>query len=162
MNIHKSCKNTFISLRYAYILSAFVLQVLANQAFAKDAFNDYEDVLNHVAQASDEELDQLRGGFLLPNGINVNFNYESVVSLNGVVKMVSAFQLPDNVALLQNGLDNQAQQLNLPALGTVIQNNLDNQFIQTLNTVNIELSNLKNMSVNHGGAMFNALIMPNL
>lgn len=154
--------STVRSIYVVTIICMMTLLLLLNKAFAMDETPDYDDSLDLAPQASDAELDQLRGGFALPNGMNVDFSFDRVVSLNGVVTLSSTFQFPNDISVLQNGLHNQVQQLNFPMMGSVIQNSLDNQFIQAVNTINIELTNLHNIAVNHDGAMFNNLILPNL
>lgn len=113
------------------------------------------------SRASDSELEQLRGGFALANGVNVNFSLDRVTYLNGVLVASTFFQLPDNVSLFQNGALNQAPDLAGSALSSVIQNNVDNQIIRNMTDINIAVSNLKNMDLNSGGMVFNNLILPN-
>lgn len=113
-------------------------------------------------RASDDELDKLRGGFVLPNGIIIDFSLERITSLNGSVVSSSFFQLPENAALLQNGSLNQSPALAGAGLGSVIQNNVDNQIIRSVTAINIAVSNLKNSALNSGGMAFNNLIQPNI
>ncbi len=97
--------------------------------------------------ASNAELDSLRGGFTLPNGMVINFSLEKVIYRNGVEIFTSFFELPKNVQLIQNGNLNVAKDLSNSILNSAIQNNLDNQVIRTVNTINIDISNLKNISL---------------
>jgi hypothetical protein len=113
------------------------------------------------SRASDSELDQLRGGFALANGVNVDFSLDRVTYLNGAVVASTFFQLPGNASLFQNGALNQAPDMTGSALGSVIQNNVDNQIIRNVTDINIEVSNLKNMDLNSRGMVFNNLILPN-
>ena len=96
--------------------------------------------------ASNAELDSLRGGFTLPNGMVINFSLEKVIYRNGVEIFTSFFELPKNIQLIQNGNLNVAKDLSNSILNSAIQNNLDNQVIRTVNTINIDISNLKNIS----------------
>lgn len=114
------------------------------------------------SRASDSELDQLRGGFTLANGVNVDFSLDRVTYLNDALVASTSFQLPGNAALFQNGGLNQAPVMTGPALGSVIQNNLDNQVIKNVTDINIAVSNLKNMDLNSRGMVFNNLILPNV
>jgi len=114
------------------------------------------------SRASDSELDQLRGGFTLANGVNVDFSLDRVTYLNGTVVASTFFQLPDNISLFQNGALNQAPDLAGSALSSVIQNNVDNQIIRNMTDINIAVSNLKNMDLNSRGMVFNNLILPNV
>ncbi|MGZ5012018.1 MAG: hypothetical protein ACXV74_13765 [Methylobacter sp.] len=113
------------------------------------------------SRASDSELDQLRGGFALANGVNVDFSLDRVTYLNGALVASTFFQLPGNASLFQNGALNQAPGMTGPALGSVIQNNVDNQVIRNVTDINIAVSNLKNMDLNNRGMVFNNLILPN-
>jgi hypothetical protein len=56
-----------------------------------------------------------------------------------------------NMSVVQNGLQNVAPALQGSTLGSVVQNNLDNQTISNLNTINIELSNVKNLDTYYKG-----------
>lgn len=138
--------------------SCFACQALADEV--SDIADRRFD--NNWARASDSELDQLRGGFVLPNGVNIDFNLERITSLNGAVVSSSLFQLPGNVSLIQNGNMNQAPDLAMTGLGSVIQNNLDNQVIKTVTDINIEVSNIKGLDLNNSGMVFNNLIQPNM
>lgn len=135
---------------------SYVGQVLADETpnIARHRFENWE-------RASDSELDQLRGGFVLPNGMNIDFSLERISSLNGTVVSSSFFQLPDNTLLSQNGAMNQALDLAGSGLSSVIQNNVDNQIIRTVTDINIVVSNLKNVGLNNNGMAFNNLILPN-
>lgn len=140
-----------------WVGSSFPCQALADETPDNTVlrFDNWE-------RASDDELDQLRGGFVSPNGIIIDFSLERITSLNGSVVSSSFFQLPDNAALFQNGSLNQSPDLAGLGLSTVIQNNLDNQIIRTVTAINIAVSNLKNSDLNNGGMVFNNLIQPNI
>ncbi|HEY8098556.1 MAG TPA: hypothetical protein VIE65_21025, partial [Methylobacter sp.] len=129
-----------------WIGSSFACQALADAAPVNPIlrFDNWE-------RASDDELDKLRGGFVLPNGIIIDFSLERITSLNGSVVSSSFFQLPENAALLQNGSLNQSPALAGAGLSSVIQNNVDNQIIRSVTAINIAVSNLKNSALNSGG-----------
>jgi len=137
--------------------SSFACQTLADEIpnISAHRFDNWE-------HASDSELDQLRGGFVLSNGVNIDFSLERITSLNGTIVSSSFFQLPGNVSLIQNGNMNQAPDLAMSGFGSVIQNNLDNQIIRTVTDINIAVSNLKNSDLNRNGMVFNNLISPNM
>ncbi|MGZ5049674.1 MAG: hypothetical protein ACXWF8_03855 [Methylobacter sp.] len=99
-------------------------------------------------RASDSELEQLRGGFALPNGINIDFNFSRVSTINGLVVASTFFQLPETV-LSQNGAMNLASSLAGSGLSSVIQNGADNQMIRTMTEINIAISHLTNMNLNN-------------
>lgn len=132
------------------------LAVLPGPAPAAEASFD------HWERASDSELDQLRGGFVLPNGVNVDFSVARVSSMNGSVVASSFFQMPENVLLLQNGTMNLAADPAGNGLSTVIQNGADNQVIRTVTDINIGISNLRNMNLNSGGFAVSNLMLPGM
>lgn len=114
-------------------------------------------------RATDSELDQLRGGFVLANGVSVDFSLDRIISLNGAIVSSSFFQLPGNASVFQNGALNQASDLSGSAgLSSIIQNNLDSQSISTMTDINITVSQLKNLQLNNNGMVFNDLILPNV
>lgn len=135
--------------------ASFTGQVFADETsgIARQQFGNWE-------RASDGELDRLRGGFVLPNGMNIDFSLHRISSLNGTVVSSSFFQLPENISLFRNGAMNQTPDLAGSGLSSVIQNNLDNQVIKTVTDINIAVSNLKNMNLNSNGMAFNNLILP--
>ncbi len=123
------------------IFLSFSSTILANESdLYKSRFNKDWQI------ASNAELDSLRGGFTLPNGMIINFSLEKVIYRNGVEIFTSFFELPKNAQLIQNGNLNVAKDLSNSLLNSVIQNNVDNQVIRTVNTINIDISNLKNIS----------------
>ncbi len=133
-------------------------QSLADKALSEPLFIELH---NHWTLATDSELAQQRGGFVLPNGVNINLSLEKIIFLNGVEASSSFFQLPENSSLIQNGNQNLASDLTGSALNAIIQNNLDNQVIKTINEINIEISNLQNIDLNHS-KVFTDFIMPNV
>jgi hypothetical protein len=139
------------------VFAGFNCQVFADgiPGVAQQRFDNWD-------RASDSELDQLRGGFVLPNGTNIDFSLGRITSLNDQVISSSFFQSSANTALFQNGVMNQAPDLAMSALGNVIQNNIDNQVIKTVTDINIAVSNLKNIDLNNSGMVFNSLILPNV
>jgi hypothetical protein len=152
--VHPKCMQAVLRIALCGVASA-ACQVLA------DAMPDSESQrFAHWERASDSELDQLRGGFVLPNGINIDFSIQRIISLNDVVVSSSFSQLPGNMTMIQYGDLSQAP-LGIPGLGNVIQNNLDNQTIKSLTNVDLTVSNIKNMPLNAGAMVFNSLIMSN-
>lgn len=151
---------------------AFLIVLLGNfsfigQLFAHEVSSSNENFVDRFdhnwPRASDSELEQLRGGFLLPNGMNIEFSIERVMSLNGVETFSSFFQLPENGFLLQNGDGNMVvPDLAASALNSVIQNSLDDQVISTINDINLEISNLQDIDLNDNSRVFTEQIMPNI
>jgi hypothetical protein len=140
----------------------FACQVLATDISNLNSDEHFRDPFDGWHRVSDSELEEQRGGFLLPNGVNIDISIEKVVSLNGVETFSSYFQIPGNNFSLQHGdgYINIAPDLNGSALASVIQNNLDDQTIRTINTINLEISNLHNMHLNDGSKVFIDQIMP--
>lgn len=122
-----------------------------DQVSADDRLINEDDMSGYWQRASDEELDALRGGFVLPNGINIDFSIEKIIVINGELASSTSFQLSENMSSLQNMSPTQNGFQNIsPAMlgsgsGVIVQNNMDYQTISTLNTINIELSNVRNL-----------------
>jgi hypothetical protein len=145
-----------------FMMAGLWVAVLAGPGVYADEIADISDQSSdHWSRASDSELDQLRGGFALANGVNIDFSLERLTTLNGVVVSSTSFRLPDDAFLFQNGGLNQAPAMTGAALNSVIQNNMDNQVIKNMTDINIAVSNLKNMDLNNRGMVFNNLILPN-
>lgn len=153
--------NVCRKLKQALLWIAWGSASFAGQVFADETSGIARQQSGNWERASDGELDRLRGGFVLPNGMNIDFSLERITSLNGTVVSSSFFQLPENAALFQNGAMNQASGLADSGLSSVIQNNVDNQIIKTVTDINIAVSNLKGMDLNSNGMAFNNLILPN-
>lgn len=145
------------------VLVGLWITVLAGPGVYADEIADITDQPSDSwSRASDSELDQLRGGFALANGVNIDFSLERLTTLNGAVVSSTSFRLPDDAFLFQNGGLNQAPVMTGSALNSVIQNNMDNQVIKNMTDINIAVSNLKNMDLNNRGMVFNNLILPNV
>lgn len=145
------------------VLVGFWISVLASPGVYADEIADITDQPSDSwSRASDSELDQLRGGFVLANGVNIDFSLERLTTLNGVIVSSTSFRLPDDAFLFQNGGLNQAPVMTGSPLNSVIQNNMDNQVIKNMTDINIAVSNLKNMDLNSRGMVFNNLVQPNM
>jgi hypothetical protein len=108
---------------------------------------------------SDDRLDNMRGGFDFPSGLQVSFGISRAAYVNGNLVATTNFYIPDIAnmtaqqaemlananagSLIQNGAGNVVQAGALPALtGALIQNTLNNQSIQALSTLNISVNTL--------------------
>ena len=110
---------------------------------------------------SDENLDQLRGGFEVAADLTVSFGMVRTVTINGDLVSRSSFNLPDvtkitteqaqlakaamgEFALIQNGAGNifDPGVTSQPSSGTLIQNSLNDQHIQTLTIINTSVNSL--------------------
>ena len=150
MNRFNSNRRVPILAKWTFCFLFSLVTAITNQAGADEAIIN-NDVLAKSERATNDELDALRGGFVLPNGVNLDFSIEKIILINGVVASSASFQLTENMSSLQNmsvvqnGLQNVAPALQGSTLGSVVQNNMDNQTISNLNTINIELSNVKSL-----------------
>jgi len=146
-----------------FMMAGLWITVLAGSGvYADEPAGITDQPSDSWSRASDSELDQLRGGFALANGVNIDFSLERLTTLNGAVISSTSFRLPDDAFLFQNGGLNQAPVMTGSALNSVIQNNMDNQVIKNMTDINIAVSNLKNMDLNSRGMVFNNLILPNV
>jgi hypothetical protein len=88
-----------------------------------------------------ERLDQLRGGFMGPDGLVLSFGIERLVYMNGNLITTTRIAVQGmgtpGAALQQPALSA------LPDLGTVVQNSLNDQRIQTLTIVNASANSLE-------------------
>ncbi len=123
---------------------------------------------NHFHQewerATDEELSELRGGFILPNGIHIDMSVEKFIHLNDTLVHASSMQVPGEGVVLQTGMQNLVPDLAVvPQLSTFIQNTLDSQHIDALTKINIEVSNLKDVMASGGNhRVFTEFLAPAL
>jgi hypothetical protein len=147
-----------ISLLIIFVNVSFTGQVLADEVLNKPAA--IYKISDDWIRATDDELAQQRGGFVLPNGMVIDISLERTILLNGVETISSFFQFPENGILLQNGSENLMPDPIGSALSSVIQNNLDDQVIKAISEFNIELSNLQNINVdNHHHSLDSILPM---
>ena len=149
-------------LKLVFWLAFYSSLGFANQGLADDVVVSAGQTLDNWERASDSELDQLRGGFMLPNGVIVDFSLARTTTINNVEVSASYYQLPGNVLIVQNGVaQNQPGSYALSPLGTVIQNRLDNVTISNVAQMNLAISNLKSLASNNNGMFFNNYIAPN-
>jgi hypothetical protein len=106
---------------------------------------------------SDSELDSLRGGFTLPNGVVIDFSFEQIIYRNDTEVFSTTFEFPTNLQL------NASNDFSGSVLSSIIQNNYDNQLISIMNTVNIDISNLRNIKYNmSNGEIYRNVILPSI
>jgi hypothetical protein len=145
-----------LKLKFNIFLSVFIfLLIFSSYVFSDENEFNKNRFSNEWKSASNAELDALRGGFSLGNGVVINFSLEKRIFKNGVESLAFFFDFPKNIPLAQIGA------LNLPTgfTNTIINNDLDNQAIRVINTINIDLSNLKNLGVKSIKSL-NSLILP--
>lgn len=122
------------------------------------------------------QLDNMRGGFDLPTGLQVSFGIERVAFVNGNMVSMTNFNIPDvgnmtaqqaqalasvsTNGLVQVGSGNTVQSGALPALsGGVIQNTLSNQQIQALTTINTTVNSLSTFKALNIGSTINSALL---
>lgn len=123
-------------LRTAVFLTYFTLALSVFAAPSSD--NIPRDPL---VPASDAELDAVRGGFILDNGMIINISIDRRVYQNGIETFSSHFESPQDLASLQAGTQNTESQFVDSLLNSIIQNTMDNQLIETISKIDIELRN---------------------
>lgn len=130
----------------------FALALQAARLYAADDRSATDSGTDWTA-AKDAELDELRGGFVLDNGMVIDFSLATSVFVNGQERFSDRFELANNLtldqlrgAIVNNGPSNFAMTDAAMNNIAVIGNTLDNQAISLLRSVDITLSNIKNMS----------------
>lgn len=135
-------------------LLLFVLLLgLTQQAFCPKRA-DSNDV-STWKNATNQELDEVRGGFITDQGLPIAFGYNETATINGVTVMNRTFNLqnpptPDDLhTLIQSGTENvfgkgsaigsSGKDL---AMVTAIQNTLNNKIITHNTTINATVTNL--------------------
>ena len=91
----------------------------------------------------DAKLSELRGGFVLGNGIIVDINFEKSIVQNGELVSHSYFQSPQDINLLSKDEFNLSSILPSSTLNTVLQNTLDNQTLSAITNIDITIKNLE-------------------
>ncbi len=135
-----------ISLLIIFVNVNFSGQVLADEVLSESA--SINNIYDNWARATDDELAQQRGGFVLPNGMIIDISLERVFFLNGVETVTSYFQFGENGVLLQNGSEHMAPD-SIGSFSSVIQNSLDDQAIKAINEFNIEIGGLQNVDLDN-------------
>ncbi|NUZ05751.1 hypothetical protein [Piscinibacter koreensis] len=126
---------------------------------------DRKSVLgDDVVAMGERSLDDVRGGFQTPGGLQVSFGIERAVYINDKLVTTTSLNVSDlgkvaggaaaagavtsgtgNLALVQTGNGNTV--INGPlsgnALGTIVQNTLDNQKIQSVTSINATVNSMQ-------------------
>lgn len=146
------------ALRWLVIGCSFVFSC---QVAANELSINASSQLDNWDRVSNSELEQLRGGFELPSGMNIDFSIARMIFLNGEVISSSSFQLPSNVSFLQTGIMNQFLNSTDSGLSPmIIQNHMDNQVIKTITDINIGLSHLQHLTANNSRLFLDNYIQP--
>jgi len=128
-----------------------ILASTAGMALADDATPD------HAAPVTEAALDQVRGGFDIPE-LHIAVRLERAVYVNGEEIVRLAADIPDVVhmttaqadtlahaaggLLIQSGPENAFNAVELGPASTVIQNTLSDQSLMALTTLNVEVNSL--------------------
>jgi len=127
------------------------LLIIAIPVFLVFSANLSADSLGVWEQASDDELAEVRGGFMLANGVEVDFSFKRQILIDGEENYVMNYQLPKGTFFDSVGLNDLSQSNAL--LSSVIQNNIDNRIISNITTFDIGLSGVKQAATIANGQM---------
>lgn len=106
------------------------------------------------ATVSNNELSDIRGGFIDAGGMRIDFGLTTRTIVNGVVEREVTINTNGSSTSLKPSELQQVIQIgdknvalpgeikNIPGLLTVIQNNVDNTVIQNVNMLNVKVTNL--------------------
>lgn len=110
------------------------------------------------AAVENAELDDSRAGFMLDNGIVIDLSFATSVFINGQEQFSDRLVVAKDFSLDQlsrPAVNNGAGNLALSDAGlnsmAIIQNTMDNQLITMVRTIDITLSNFKNMNLSAMG-----------
>lgn len=136
---------------------------------------------NELVALGSNKLDEVRGGFVTPEGMKISFGIERAVYLNGTLVTTTSLNIADlskiaggqaqvsgnglgSLGLLQSGLGNvfAPGSISSTAAGTIIQNTLDNQKIQTITRIDAAVNSTGilraiNLQSSMQGAIVNSL-----
>ena len=114
------------------------------------------DFFANEVPIGNEELDDMRGGFIARNGMVINFSFSANTLIDGQLINQVALNTADLAAsagslrrIIQVGEGNQAFNSatdtgTLPNVLTIVQNNMDNLTIQQLNLLDLAVENMSN------------------
>ncbi len=144
------------------IMTALLVMGASTSALAEQnsptTFAQNFDILFNEEQSLDnEELDELRGGFITSNGMSIDFSFSTNTLLDGQLinqvvlnsaeqSIISStplrniIQIGEGNSAFGNGTDISA----LPNVLTIVQNNLSDLTIQQVNLLDLQVSNFDN------------------
>lgn len=141
--------------RKSVFCTALLLCAVVPSAFSEPLQNIFGD----CKVASNDELDQMRGGFSINTGssqVLLSLGFQQVTYINGILAAMTTLNLPQissavSIPLQQNFIPTQIVQngsgniyippSSLPSnVTTLIQNNLNNQTISHMNIINATIS----------------------
>jgi len=141
------------------LLSVLIIDA-GTPVFARDyssaAVDEGDEIFFDEEPVGDEELDDMRGGFVTSNGMIIDFAFSANTLIDGQLINQIVLNTADVAAnagtlqrIIQVGEGNQAFNgtsaiNNLPNVLTIVQNNLDNLTIQQLNVLDLTVQNMSN------------------
>lgn len=156
--------------RYRMAATALACGLAFSPAMASDLPGDGWQAVD------DATLEQARGGFDMPGGLNLSLGIERLVSINGEVVASTSFMINDvsrlsvaeasqaraalnAMTVVQNGAGNLfAPGLEQTMAGTVIQNSLNDQVLRSQTIVNTSVNSLELLKIaNFQDTLQNAL-----
>jgi len=127
------------------------LSIIAIPVLFVFSANIAADSLGAWEKATDDELAEVRGGFILANGVEVDFSFKRQILIDGEENYIMSYQLPKGALFDSVGLNDLAQSNAL--LSSVIQNNIDNRVISNITTFDVGLSGAREIATIANGQM---------
>jgi len=127
------------------------LSIIAIPVLFVFSANIAADSLGAWEKATDDELAEVRGGFMLANGVEVDFSFKRQILIDGEENYIMSYQLPKGALFDSVGLNDLAQSNAL--LSSVIQNNIDNRVISNITTFDVGLSGAREIATIANGQM---------
>ena len=149
-------KKFFLATVFILTMSAGAV-AMASQDSPSVFENGFDVLFNQEQSLNDDELDDMRGGFIASNGMIIDFAFSTNTLVNGQlvnqVLLNSADQSAISTTSLQNIIQigegnsafNDAIDLtSLPNVLTIVQNNLNDLTIQQVNLLDLSIKNFDN------------------
>jgi len=171
MRVHESGFIPGLQQRVARFALSALVGLLSMQTTAWSA--EWADVNFPAWQAvGDDELNEVRGGFVFSNGVQVDIGIRKAAFVNGMEQFQTSLGISERVrsnvldgmeqlrtrvdvseevrssilsdanSVLQVGTGNTLNNLEIPGGSTFIQNTLDNQFLANFTVVDVRIRNL--------------------
>jgi hypothetical protein len=131
------------------------LEILTLLCFAFTSVTANAMVFDNSEPMNDEELSNIRGGFVTSTGLQIDFGITNQIIVDSKVISEVAFQernlsslqnsdLQKRVEITNDGTNVSSLNLqNVPAFLSVIQNNVDNKLIQNFTLMDLNVSNIQ-------------------
>lgn len=149
-------KKLFLATTFILMMDAGAFAV-ASQDSPTISDNSFETLFNEEQSLNDEELDDLRGGFITSNGMIIDFALSTNTLVNGqlinqvllnsvdqsaisTTSLQNIIQIGDGNSAFSDTIDLAA----LPNVLTIIQNNLNDITLQQVNLLDLSVKNFDN------------------